>query len=145
MPEALFRRKADTGDILLFSGKRLVCGIQRFITQSRFGTPLLAHSLDHVAMLLRYDNGKLYILESTNGDGVAVCEWNEQNMRDYQDCYGRIVFRHLRCKRTLESITKLQTFLNVRSLCDIAIESEGEEVQAHAVETAPVVLQHWFC
>jgi len=114
MSEAVFRRRADTGDLLLFSGKRIACKIQRFITQSRFGIfSVKLMKIDHVAMLLRYENGKLYILEATNGEGVGIFEWNDANMKDYQDSYERVVYRHLKFKRTSGIICHLQKFLNV--------------------------------
>ena len=31
---------------------------------------------DHVAMMLRYNNGKLVIFESTGSTGVAVLDWD---------------------------------------------------------------------
>ncbi len=31
---------------------------------------------DHVAMLLRYSNGKLVMFESTGSTGVAVLDWD---------------------------------------------------------------------
>lgn len=55
-----FRRLADTGDILLFKSKSLITKVQRALTMSEY---------DHVAMLLRYSNSKLVILEAT---GTAV-------------------------------------------------------------------------
>lgn len=51
-----FRKLADTGDILLFTGSSFVTRVQRAITMSDY---------DHVAMLLRYSNGKLVMFEST--------------------------------------------------------------------------------
>jgi hypothetical protein len=47
---------ADTGDILLFRGKSMACSIQRSFTRSEF---------DHVALILRYSSGELYLFEST--------------------------------------------------------------------------------
>jgi len=51
-----FRKLADTGDILLFTGSSFVTRVQRALTMSDY---------DHVAMLLRYSNGKLVMFEST--------------------------------------------------------------------------------
>jgi hypothetical protein len=57
-----FRKIADTGDILLFTGTSFVTRVQRALTMSEY---------DHVAMLLRYSNGKLVMFEST-GSTVSL-------------------------------------------------------------------------
>ena len=41
-------RLADTGDILFFSSKMLMAGMQRLVTASEY---------DHTAMFLRFANG----------------------------------------------------------------------------------------
>jgi len=64
-------------------------------------------------MLLRYESGKLYLLEATNGEGVAISEWNDSTMLDYKEFYQKIVYRRLKFKRTSESINNLQNFLTV--------------------------------
>ena len=51
-----FRREADTGDLILFKGSSVATKVMRTVTRSEY---------DHVAMLLRYSNGKLVILEAT--------------------------------------------------------------------------------
>lgn len=77
-------------------------------------------------MLLRYENGKLYLLESTNGDGVGATELNENNIREYQLCYKRMVYRRLKVKRTDEFIDKLQCFLNVT--LKLTLESKRKKI-----------------
>lgn len=52
---AYFKKQADTGDLLLFKGTTTMSKIQRVITGDNF---------DHVALLLRYNNGELFIFES---------------------------------------------------------------------------------
>lgn len=79
-------------------------------------------------MLLRYDNGKLYLLESTNGEGVGISVWNDASMGEYKDFYQRVVYRQLKFKRTAEAITKLQEFLTVPHN-DNTLESKRKEVQ----------------
>ena len=50
------KNMADTGDVLLFTGSTFVCKLQRVLTRSRF---------DHVAIILKYSDGRLVILEAT--------------------------------------------------------------------------------
>ena len=71
--------------------------------------------LDHVGMLLRFDNDNLYLLEATSGDGVKTIQWNDYTMKEYQSLYNRIVYRKLKFKRTNEIIKNLEIFLNVVS------------------------------
>ena len=50
---------AATGDLLLFKGKTTAAKLQRLFTRSQY---------DHVALLLRYSNGKLMLLEATSSE-----------------------------------------------------------------------------
>ncbi len=109
------RTRAETADLLLFSGTRFACKVQRFITRSRFGTPAVLPLPDHVAMLLRYQDGRLYLLEATNNEGVAISEWNEEAAKDYQTIYKEIVYRPLQLRRTYQLVTRLEKFLKVLS------------------------------
>lgn len=74
-----------------------------------------SYVIDHVGMLLRYQNGKLYLLEATNNEGVGICEWNESNIREYRATYDIIVYRQLQYKRSYELIVKLEGFLKVNN------------------------------
>lgn len=62
-----FLKEADTGDLLLFKGKTTMNKIQRAITGDDF---------DHVALLLRYNNGELFIFEAIGSTGVSLLNWN---------------------------------------------------------------------
>ena len=104
--------KADTGDLLLFSGSKLGCKIQRFFTRSRFGT-LIKDSIDHTGMLLRYQDKRLFLLEATNNEGVEVFEWNDAVAKEYNLIYNKIVYRRLLYKRTQQDIVRLENFLKV--------------------------------
>lgn len=109
--------KADTGDLLLFSGSRLGCRIQRFFTRSRFGTLAFHERVDHVGMLLRYQDRRLFLLEATNNEGVEVFEWNDNVAKEYNVIYNKIVYRKLLYKRTQEDIARLESFLKVLAVC----------------------------
>lgn len=60
MPEKTLRRTAEPGDILLFTAKFFMSGVQRFITNSKY---------DHVGILVRDAKGRLQLFEAT-ADGV---------------------------------------------------------------------------
>ncbi len=62
-------------------------------------------------MLLRYQDGRLFLLEATNGDGVGVSEWTAETAKDYKAVYPNIVYRQLQYKRTYDLIIKLEKFL----------------------------------
>ena len=64
-------------------------------------------------MLLRYQNGKLFLLEATNNEGVEVCEWNTKIAAEYNKAYKKIVYRKLLYKRSYQLIAKLEKFLKV--------------------------------
>jgi hypothetical protein len=58
-----FKRQACTGDLLLFRGKSFGSRFQRGLTRSKY---------DHVALLLRFQDSNLAILEATANDVSAM-------------------------------------------------------------------------
>jgi hypothetical protein len=54
-----FIKKAETGDLLLFTSKTFTSTMQRVITGSEY---------DHVGVILRYTNARLMILEATSNE-----------------------------------------------------------------------------
>jgi len=56
------RRLGESGDLLLFSGKTLRSKFQRLFTWSRF---------DHIAIILKTNQGHIEILEAIAGDVIA--------------------------------------------------------------------------
>ena len=108
------REKADTADLILFSGDRFACKVQRFLTRSRFGIYVCPNIvLDHVGMLLRYQDARVFLLEATNNEGVGITEWNEETAKEYRSVYSTIVYRQLQYKRTYQTVAKLEKFLRV--------------------------------
>ena len=79
---------AQTGDILLFTGKTMQDSIIRGITGSKF---------DHVGMLVKYEkSGQVLIFESLHGKGVSRWDWQEYERSNYwQNNYSKIVYRRL--------------------------------------------------
>ena len=54
-----FIKKAETGDLLLFTSKTFTSTMQRVVTGSEY---------DHVGVILRYTNSRLMILEATSNE-----------------------------------------------------------------------------
>ncbi|CAD8098777.1 unnamed protein product [Paramecium sonneborni] len=69
--ETYFRKKADTGDILLFRGQSPLSKIQRAFTGDNF---------DHVALLLRYNNGELFLFESMGQTSIELGYFYEKQL-----------------------------------------------------------------
>jgi len=100
--EQKFFQMADTGDILLFRGKSFGSKLQRAFTRSKY---------DHVAMILRYSNGKLVLLESTGTTGVALCNWHDFMGYKWHLLYSRLVYRHLYNERDSNMMEKLEKYV----------------------------------
>ena len=63
-------------------------------------------------MLLRYQDGRLFLLEATN-EGVGISPWDNETAKDYRSIYDTIVYRQLQYKRTYQVVMKLEKFLKV--------------------------------
>ena len=90
-----FTKIADTGDILLFKSKTLATKVQRAVTRSDY---------DHVAMILRYADGSLVLLESTGNTGVALLDWDVFLKNKWHGLYSKLVYRKLKTNRYLKSM-----------------------------------------
>lgn len=112
MPHTEMLKAADTGDLLLFAGGRFGCLLQRFVTRSRFGNGGVR--VDHVGVLLKYQDGRVFLLEATSTEGVEIAEWNDVTASECSKVYERIVYRKLFFKRTCQTANKLETFLRVK-------------------------------
>jgi hypothetical protein len=63
-----FIDEADSGDIVLFRGKKLGAAITRGVTQSEY---------DHIAMVLKFeDDNQVYIIDATLA-GVNITSWDQ--------------------------------------------------------------------
>lgn len=62
-----FRRKVQSGDVLLFQTKNFTSKMQRTFTGSMY---------DHVALLLRFEDGQILLCEATGSLGVNLCRWD---------------------------------------------------------------------
>lgn len=82
-------READSGDILLFTGKHMGAKMTRRITNSEY---------DHVAMVLTFvEDDDVYLLQATS-EGVHIMSWKD--MRSFRDqLYSKIVWRKLYADR----------------------------------------------
>jgi hypothetical protein len=97
-----FVLRADTGDILLFKSKTFAAKLQRSLTRCEF---------DHVALLLRYSNGEIVLLEATGKEGVGLCRWKTFRKNNWQKLYHKLVFRKLQFDRNPESIGQVEKFV----------------------------------
>jgi hypothetical protein len=77
-------------DLLLFKGKNVSAKLQRSFTRSEY---------DHVALILRYSNGEIYLFEATGKDGVGLCSWQTFMRNKWHLLYEKLVFRHLEINR----------------------------------------------
>jgi hypothetical protein len=100
--EANFVSRVDSGDVLLFTTKNFVAGVQRTFTGS---------DIDHVAMLLRYNSNEIVLLESTGNLGVSLCRWSLFIQNRWQLLYKKIVWRKLHFKRRQKFIENLEGFI----------------------------------
>jgi hypothetical protein len=96
-----FAKEADSGDIILFKGKKLGSKITRGITNSEF---------DHIAMVLKFeDDEEVYMIDATLS-GVNVTSW--QQLCTYKDkLYSKIIWRKLHVKRNDDFIEKISAFV----------------------------------
>jgi hypothetical protein len=100
--ELQFMNAADTGDILLFRSLDATSKLQRVVLSSKY---------DHVALVIRYSNGELALLESTSMDGVSIVRWQDFMVYRWHLLYQWIVFRHLETTRDEEMVLRLQDFI----------------------------------
>ena len=66
---------------------------------------------DHVAMILRYKNGKIVLFESLRDTGVSVCDWQRFVSLKWFDLYYKVEYRKLYGTRGHEFITVLDDFI----------------------------------
>lgn len=96
-----FIKEADSGDILLFKGKKMSAKFTQGVTGSEF---------DHVAMVLKFeDDDEVYIIDATM-QGVDITSWTQLcNFKD--ELYSKVIWRQLEIERDDKFIEKLETFV----------------------------------
>jgi hypothetical protein len=67
--------------------------------------------LDHVALLLRYSDGDIVLLEATGKEGVGLCRWRTFKRNRWHLLYSKLVYRHLEYDRTEDLISDVETFV----------------------------------
>jgi hypothetical protein len=97
-----FLTMVDTGDLLLFRSKHVGAKIQRSFTRSQF---------DHVALLLKYQNGEIVLLEATGKQGVGLSRWRTFKKNNWHLLYSKMVYRKLEMDRSDDMITKIEKFV----------------------------------
>lgn len=98
-----FESTAVTGDLLLFRSFNIAARVQRLFTRA---------SYDHVAMILRYSDGELGILEATQDTGVNIVMWEHFLLNNWQLLYSRLVLRHLETDRNDLFVEELEKFIS---------------------------------
>ena len=101
--ESSFLKLAENGDLLLFRGKNFGSKLQRCLTRSKF---------DHVALVIKFDNGEVGFLEASRAFGVSLTYWDKLFRKDWKKIYSEIWYRQLDVERSGEMIDKLQKFVN---------------------------------
>lgn len=98
-----FINQVKSGDILLFKSKAIAAKLQRGITLSSF---------DHVALLLKYENNMVGVLESTSQFGVKTVFWSDFIDYNWHLDYKMLVYRKLEYDRPSNFTSQLQSFIN---------------------------------
>eukprot|EP01066_Platyproteum_vivax_P010401 Platyproteum_vivax@DN4646_c0_g1_i1.p1 len=88
-----FEKIADTGDIILFRTASAAAKLQRSITRGFY---------DHVALVMRFADGRLALLESTANLGVSLLLWSDFIYNDWHKLYPKMVLRRMYFNRTDE-------------------------------------------
>ncbi|CEM01809.1 unnamed protein product [Vitrella brassicaformis CCMP3155] len=97
-----FETLAQTGDILLFCSTHRAAKIQRAITGSHY---------DHVALVLRFADGRLAFFEAAGGVGVGVVTWRDFIAHKWHLLYPKLAVRRLTFERTNERLLALEAFV----------------------------------
>jgi hypothetical protein len=97
-----FLSVAQTGDLLLFQSKSLGSNLQRIITRSNY---------DHVALLIKFPDGRLVIFEALRENGVTICDWDRFMTKKWHELYHRIVYRKLYSRREHQFNEVLEDFV----------------------------------
>lgn len=99
---AEFEKTCETGDLIFFKGKSLGGKVTRFITRSQY---------DHVAMILKNNNGEIVLFESSGNYGCELINWHVFQNHYCNSTYEQVAFRHLTTSRTQDLLQKLDTFI----------------------------------
>ncbi|CEL98304.1 unnamed protein product [Vitrella brassicaformis CCMP3155] len=100
--ESKYLSLVQTGDILLFRGTDGGARVTRTLTASEY---------DHVALLLRVDNGSVLIFEATGNHGVTAVSWSDFKAFGWHKCYTKLVYRKVYFKRHPRLLASFQDFI----------------------------------
>ena len=99
-----FEKRADTLDFILFKGSTWNSKVQRSFTGSEY---------DHISMILRYNNGEIYLLDANSTFGVCLIKWKMFRIKECNKLYDKLVYRQLSFERDDEVIKQLQVQVDV--------------------------------
>eukprot|EP00828_Plagiopyla_frontata_P043350 TRINITY_DN6731_c0_g1_i1.p1 TRINITY_DN6731_c0_g1~~TRINITY_DN6731_c0_g1_i1.p1 ORF type:complete len:268 (-),score=39.93 TRINITY_DN6731_c0_g1_i1:177-980(-) len=97
-----FNDRVETLDIILYRGSQFGQKALRTMTNS---------SYDHVGFLVKQDNGRILLIESTTDQGVGYTYWDFFVEMEWYKCYEKIVYRHLDVERKPQMIAAVEKFL----------------------------------
>ncbi len=66
-----------------------------------------------MATFLKCEGSQLLFIDATSNGGVGICFWDDFLKKAYFKGYQRLVYRHLRFKRTAGSLKQLEEFVRV--------------------------------
>ena len=66
---------------------------------------------DHIAILLRYSNGKIVIFECLRDTGVNVCDWSKFLAKKWFNLYSKVVYRKLHFQKGDDFVKNLENFV----------------------------------
>ena len=96
MSEDKFLRESKTGDILLFRYsliyyERLTIPDRTQTIAARLQRSVTRSDYDHVALLLKYSDGDIVLLEATGLEGVGVCKWSTFKRNNWHTLYDKYI------------------------------------------------------
>lgn len=138
LPPTMLENIADSGDIILFKSKGGVARLQRTFTRGQY---------DHVALLLKFGNGNIGVLESTGGLGVTVINWRVFLVRKWYELYPIIAVRRLQnVQRNQDRMQKLEKWVRetIGKPYELTLSTlRGKEAQ-HGYMCSQLVFANYF-
>lgn len=98
-----FYQQVESGDILLFRGTDRAARLQRTATRALY---------DHVGLMLRGDDGRVYLLEATGTQGVNTLSWDTFLAKRWDKCYNWVAYRKAYFPRTEEQMNALEDYVH---------------------------------
>lgn len=69
--------------------------------------------IDHIGLIVRFENGEIFVLESLGKTGVSFYRWTDFIKEKWTSDYERMLYRKLHCNRSKELIDELEKYIKV--------------------------------